>query len=389
MKPHCGIETAVASMARDSHLRSFTELPAMVARQAARAGLADVLIYLADRQQRVLREATGRGEDGHRRGREVRVDGTVAGLAYIRGVPVRIGAEDRYWLPLLDGTERLGVLHVAFPGGADLDAARTLASMVGLLIVDKRSNSDAYARLIRTRPMSVASEMQWTLMPPSTFSNERVTISAVTEPAYDNAGDSFDYALGGEGISLAIFDAMGHDNAAGLLANLAVGAYRNQRRRGTDLETMPRAVEAILTEEWVRSRFTTALMCELDTRTGVLSWVDCGHLPPVLVRGGRARELPCDPSHPLGMDLGLPVTVCREPLEPGDRVLLYTDGITEARDTRGREFGLERFADFILRGETSRLPVPETLRRLTQAVLAHHHGRLTDDATVMVCEWHG
>ncbi|MFL1382406.1 PP2C family protein-serine/threonine phosphatase [Nocardiopsis protaetiae] len=389
MPPQCGIETAVASMARSSHMLAFTELPGFIAREAASAGLEEVRMYLADRQQRILREVTGEGPDAHLGGRESRIDGTVAGLAYIRGEPVRIGSENRYWVPLLNGTERLGVLHAAPAGEPDFTAMGTLASMVGLLIVDKRSNSDAYARLIRVRPMSVSAEMQWTLMPPSTFSNDRVTISAATEPAYDNAGDAFDYALDGGGISLAMFDAMGHDNAAGLLATLAVGSYRNQRRMGTGLKDIPRGIEAILVEEWVRSRFTTALMCELDTATGVLSWVNCGHLPPVLIRGGRARELECEPSHPLGMDLGLPVTVCREPLEPEDRVLLYTDGITEARDSRGREFGLERFVDFILRNETSRLAVPETLRRLMQAVLIHHDGRLEDDATVLVCEWHG
>jgi serine phosphatase RsbU (regulator of sigma subunit) len=91
----------------------------------------------------------------------------------------------------------------------------------------------------------------------------------------------------------------------------------------------------------------------------------------------------------MGLDLGLPVTICGEQLEPGDRVLLYTDGITEARNSEGQEFGLERFVDFIIRRSADGLPVPETLRRLIRSVLEYHDGRLQDDATVLLVEWHG
>ncbi|WP_026122191.1 PP2C family protein-serine/threonine phosphatase [Nocardiopsis halotolerans] len=384
-----GIDSVVSTLALASHMSSFAELPDLVAREAAHAGLAEVRIYLADRQERVLREVTGRGVDAHQGGRDLHIDGTVAGLAYIRGESVRVVNEHRYWVPVLGGTERLGVLHVAYTGDPDHLAMRLLASMVGLLVVDKRSNSDAYARLIRTRPMAVSAEMQWTLMPPSTFANGRVAISAATEPAYDNAGDSFDYALAGDVLHLAMFDAMGHDNAAGLVANLAVGAFRNQRRKSMDLSQFSQGIEEIMTEEIVRTRFATAVMGELNMTTGVFSWVNRGHLPPVLIRDGRAHELECEPSHPLGMDLELSVTVCREQLEPGDRLLLYTDGVIETRDFEDREFGLERFVDFIIRYEADQLPVPETLRRLVQALRAYHHGKLDDDATVLVCEWHG
>jgi serine phosphatase RsbU (regulator of sigma subunit) len=81
--------------------------------------------------------------------------------------------------------------------------------------------------------------------------------------------------------------------------------------------------------------------------------------------------------------------LCREHLEPGDQLLLYTDGIVEARDAKGREFGRDRFVDFVLRHQADGLPAPETLRRLVRAVLEHHDGHLSDDATVLLCEWHG
>ncbi|WP_347879801.1 PP2C family protein-serine/threonine phosphatase [Streptomyces sp. Tu 2975] len=115
-----------------------------------------------------------------------------------------------------------------------------------------------------------------------------------------------------------------------------------------------------------------------------------GHHPPVVIRGGRwSSLLECPPSHPMGSDLDLPTTVCREQLQPGDRIVLYTDGITEARTAAGVEFGLTAFVDFLIRHHADGLPVPETLRRLMRALRQHHNDRLQDDATILVCEWLG
>lgn len=384
------IDSVVTKLARESGLISFEELPTFLAAEAEHAGLSGVRLFLADRRQRTLNEATGRGPNAGRGGERLRVDGTVAGLAFTHAKNIRVGDQQRFWVPILNGTERLGVLYIHHAEHADDQTLTSFASIVGLLVVDKRATSDSHARLVRNRPMAVSAEMQATLMPPHTFANKKVTISGITEPAYDNAGDSFDYALTCDTAHLALFDAMGHDNVAGMLANLTVGAFRNQRRSGTALEDLPAGVEKTLTEELVQSRFTTGILAELDLDTGEFSWVNCGHLPPVLLRKGVAvRTLECAPTHPLGMDFGVPVTVCREQLEPGDRVLMYTDGVIEARDAQGNEFGIDRFTDFIVRYEADKLPAPETLRRLTQAVMAHHNGKLNDDATVLYCEWHG
>jgi serine phosphatase RsbU (regulator of sigma subunit) len=213
----------------------------------------------------------------------------------------------------------------------------------------------------------------------------------VLEPAYEIGGDAFDYALADDVVHLAIFDAMGHDLAAGLAANLALATSRNLRRQGADLVSNGAGIESLLLREFGDSaRFVTAVMADFDLRTGMLTWVNRGHPPPILVRGGRwTTALDCSPAPPLGLGLDQPVTVCREQLEPGDRLLLYTDGIIEAGGRQGEEFGVSRFVDYILRHCSARLPVPETLRRLIKDVLDHHDGRLHDDATVLLTEWHG
>jgi serine phosphatase RsbU (regulator of sigma subunit) len=238
--------------------------------------------------------------------------------------------------------------------------------------------------------MNVAAEMQWTLMPPRAFANDQVAIAAVMEPAYDTGGDAFDYAIAGETVHLAVFDAMGHDSTAGLTANLAVTTCRNERRQGTGLARASERIERSLVDHFGYTRYVTAIMADLDTATGKLAWINRGHHPPVLIRDGRwSTTLQCPPAHPMGIEGGLPVHMCHEQLQPGDRLLLYTDGVTEARDSEGGVFGLDRFIHFIVRQHADDLPVPETLRRLMNAIIHYHDGRLQDDATVLFCEWRG
>jgi len=403
----------LVGLLRASHLATLEQVVDLVGEHAVSAGLTEVLIYLADLQHTVLRLLTGEeqndGEDASQKVAELRVDATLAGRAFQE---VRIltgtgtgGADDersgkgvggvrRWWVPLLDGTERLGVLRISAETGTDAqiqDNMRDLASLVALLLVDKRPSSDSYARLVRTRPMHVAAEMQWTLMPPLTFADHRVTVVAALEPAYQVGGDAFDYALAGDVVHLGIFDAMGHDVSAGLSANLAVAACRNSRRQGAGLAMTSEAIEQILIAEFGQgTRFVTAILADLNIRTGVLSWVNRGHHPPVVIRGGRwVTTLECPPAHPMGLDLGLEVTTCRKQLEAGDRVVFYSDGIIEARNAAGQEFGLNRFVDFIVRRTADGLSAPETLRRLVRGVLDYHNGHLQDDATVLLVEWRG
>ncbi|MFF8606280.1 PP2C family protein-serine/threonine phosphatase [Streptomyces sp. NPDC015346] len=384
----------LGGLLRASHAAAFEQLPALVRRHASPAGFHQARPFVVDLREDTLREVTGEGIDAGHGGQEMKVDGTLAGRVFqtmtVRSTPS--GSGTLYWLPLLDGTERLGVLGLTLDGEPDAEAEQAmedLASVVGLMLVSQRPHSDSYARLTRLEPLSVSAEMQWTLMPPRTYSGPKVTIAAAMEPAYATAGDAFDYALAGHVAHLAIFDAMGHDTAAGLTANLAMATCRNQRRQGFGLHQARDSIEGTLIEQFAHDRYATAVLADLDLDTGVLSWINCGHLPPILIREGRwITALDRPPTHPLGTELGLPAEVHREQLQTGDRLILYTDGITEARDRHGREFGLDRFVDFIVRQQAAALPVPETLRRLVHAVIDHHAGELNDDATVLLAEWH-
>ena len=101
----------------------------------------------------------------------------------------------------------------------------------------------------------------------------------------------------------------------------------------------------------------------------------------------RGRGSPrCGPARPLGLQEDEPVC-CETRLEPGDRLLLYTDGITEARSPDGEFFGEQRLADFVLSASAAGDRAPETVRRLMRSVLAHQADQLQDDASIVVLEW--
>ncbi|MGW0777881.1 PP2C family protein-serine/threonine phosphatase [Streptomyces sp. NPDC002835] len=391
----------ITGLLNDSHLTTLEQLPTRVSTYAGAAGLHDILIYLCDVRQGVLRPLTGVGPGATGRADvgepELRVDSTLAGRGFQHGEillvprPGREGPDrHQWWVPLLDGTERLGMMRLT-SASDDAHTRRDiecLASLIALIIATKSPHSDSHARLVRTRSMNVAGEARWPLMPPRAYADDHVVIGAAMEPAYEVAGDAYDYATTDGLVHLAIFDATGHDTTAGLTANLAVAACRNQRRRGAGLIETGEGIERTLLEQYDRS-YVTAVLATLDTRTGMLTWTSHGHHPPVVIREGHCTRLDCAPAHPLGTDLGLPATLYREQLRPGDRVVLYTDGVREAGDAVGGESGLDAFLDFLLRHHAEDLPVPETLRRLVSSILDHHHGTLRHDATVLLLEWHG
>ena len=105
-----------------------------------------------------------------------------------------------------------------------------------------------------------------------------------------------------------------------------------------------------------------------------------------LIDGALVQLPACGPSRPLGLQQG-PTVECETQLEPGDRVLLYTDGVVEARSPDGEFFGEERLADFVVRAEAAGDPPPETLRRLMRSVMDHQADRLQDDASIVLVEW--
>jgi serine phosphatase RsbU (regulator of sigma subunit) len=305
----------------------------------------------------------------------------------------------RAWLPLLLGTDRLGVLAVtlydeeslAADGGRLTALLTRMAARVAGLIASKSAYGDTIVRLRRRSEMGLAAEMQYLLLPPLTFASRPVTIAAALEPCYYVAGDTIDYAVDAGRTRVGIFDGMGHGLHSAQCAVLTIAAYRNARRSGRTLSETVVAIDEALFEGLAGEVFTTGVMLELDTDSGVLQWANAGHPEPLLLRGGKLiRKLEVEPRPPLGLgDLpGLEaVVIGHEQLEPGDRVLLYTDGVVEARSPSGEFFGVERLSDLVIRHLAGGLTAPETIRRVVRELLEHQQDQLADDATLLLLEW--
>ncbi|SDF30603.1 Serine phosphatase RsbU, regulator of sigma subunit [Blastococcus fimeti] len=379
------------SLLRVSHHLPAHRFGAVVQQHGRMLGAEETVVYLTDYEQSSLVAVQGEGVPPRQ---DLSIDGSVGGLAYRRVSVTRSpesgDGDTRLWVPLLDGSERIGVLEFVFAGPvteATEQETRNFASLVAELAVTRDAYSDVFSRLRRNRPLTVAAEIQWELLPPLTFSTERVVITGALEPSYEIGGDTFDYAVNGDTAELLVLDAVGHGMPAALLATAALGAYRSARRSELPLPDVAAQMDQVIAGQFPGSAFATALIARLDLTSGRLAWVNAGHPPPLILRAGALVEPhACTPARPLGLQ-GAPVAACEMHLRPGDRLLLYTDGIVEARSPAGEFFGEERLTDLVLRAESAGDPPPETLRRLMRSVLDHQAGRLQDDASIVLVEW--
>jgi hypothetical protein len=401
------VERGIDHLIHVSHVAAPDELPSMVAEAGAIFDARDTTIYLADLQQRVLVAfETAVHHSADEFPHVLGVDATVAGRAFQQMQRLTQAAstqsEDdrvRVWQPLIDGTERLGVMGLTVPTGALGDNAgmrrlERFTSVVAELVVTKTMYGDSIVRLRRTSQMTLAAEVQWSLLPPLTFANHSVTIAGGLEPAYEVAGDSLDYAVGAGVAQFAIFDGMGHGIVSAQLISLVIAAYRNARRAGQSLRETASHIESAVNDVFRAESFATGLLCELDTTRGVLTWISAGHHQPLLLREGRlVRALEVEPLLPMGLNQQLsgtaPAPIGTEQLQPRDMLLLYTDGVIEARSPDGDFFGQDRLVDLVTRNLAAGLPAPETMRRVVHALLDHQAGDLDDDATLLLVEWHG
>ena len=373
-----------------SHLMAPEDLPSAADDAVRRLGARSCRIYLVTRDQRSLRPLLRRGYADE----VLSLEGTLPGRAFrLSEVVVGTTSGVRLWVPLLDGTDRLGVLQVEVRDEADLEPLRrpavAFASVLAELIVSKSQYTDSYEKTRRAVPMGVPAELLWRQLPPTSFATDRFVITAQLEPWEKVGGDAFDYSLDGDTLHLAVFDGMGHGLGATLLASVALAAYRNARRGAVPLVETAQLVDAMLAEQFGEDSFVTALLARLDLVTGSLSLMSAAHPAPLLVRDGRpVGEVRVEPGLPLGFGMR-DDRVVEVSLQPGDRLLMFSDGVVEARSEGGEFFGLDRLVDLVTRQESGRQPPPETLRRLIAAVLEHQQDMLQDDATVLLLEWAG
>jgi sigma-B regulation protein RsbU (phosphoserine phosphatase) len=212
-----------------------------------------------------------------------------------------------------------------------------------------------------------------------------VELSGETVPAGVVGGDYFDFLAPADGLLLAVVaDVMGKGLEAALLMLGLRSTLRSVARLRRDHRAILEHLDAVAGEDLRRNRsFATLCLATIFPRERRAVFTNAGHCPPLLLRDGRGSFLPGR-----GVALGLPA-VCPRPaavrlrLAPGDVLLLYTDGLLEARDAAGQRFGRERFA--AVSEGLARLPAPAIKERILERVEAFAAGgKQRDDITLAV-----
>jgi hypothetical protein len=383
--------TIIGDLLRRAALTPPDLLAADVAAALDDAGGNHLVLYVVDYEQETLQPvalATELMEDAPK---GVAIDGTMAGRVFSTQQVLSAATPEgwRVWAPVRERAERIGVLELGFETADEslLGLCDDLGLLVGHLVHTAGRYTDLIELRRRRRPMNLAAEMQWDLLPPLAFSSPEVAIAGLLEPAYFVAGDAFDYSLNGDLLAFTIIDAMGHGVRSTLASTLALGAFRYGRRRSLELSVVAEHMDDAVSEEFDGDVFVTGHVARLDVATGDFHWVNAGHPPPLLIRGSTVvAEMACDPALPFGLGMGA-VETGRARLQPQDRVLFYSDGAIEARPAGGEQFGLDHLRHLVEQYIGSGALPAEVLRRVVRNLRDHRGAELEDDATLVFLEW--
>lgn len=368
------------------------EMPSLLF-EALRANVAatSMRLLLVDLEERSLQPCATAGPDADRLSGAFRTDHSIHGGVYATGTPARLDLEGMPALivPVSVRAERIGVLEVTFDDDPPADAESALVSfglLLGYLLAVSEGWSDEFVIARRRTEMALAAEIQWNVLPRAACSAGGVSIVGALEPAYAVGGDGYDYAFGERHVAAALFDAMGRGIRASRAMAFGIAAYRNARRRNLSLEEQARSIHGEMWEFFATEGFLTGQLLAIDVASPEESLiVNAGHPLPVIQRGAaNATVVELEAQLPFGVPLPNRLQPQALPLSRGDRLLLYSDGIVEARPEGGEQLGERRLLS--LMDELRGLGPREAARNVISAVRAHRAGDLTDDATLLVVD---
>jgi serine phosphatase RsbU (regulator of sigma subunit) len=236
----------------------------------------------------------------------------------------------------------------------------------------------------RRKPTTAAAEVQYHLLPPRVARVTGAQIAGALLPAYQVGGDWFDFVENRDGSWLAIADTAGTGPTAAGLGASALGALRAARRSGQDLVRAAESIDEVVRALGNPSFVVTAVLARWHAPTAMLAWLNCGHPPAYVVDGdGAFSELEGPVQPALGAGDGPPsFEVAAVSLEPGDRLVLYTDGITERFVKGGGRFGVEGMQRAVQ--AASAPTAAATAMAIQDAVMSAATDPLQDDATLVV-----
>jgi serine phosphatase RsbU (regulator of sigma subunit)/pSer/pThr/pTyr-binding forkhead associated (FHA) protein len=267
----------------------------------------------------------------------------------------------------------------------DMDVLATVALQAGSAIEKAKLYQVELDEKDRLRDLEVAREIQRRLLPNDAPEFDEYEVFDYYNPALQVGGDYYDYIwLDDDRLAIVVGDVVGHGIAAALLmAKLSAEvkfALAMHRSPVASMNQLNRAISNLNL-----GRFITLVLTLVDRRTNELTIVNAGHLPPVVrKRSGEAQALSTARSGlPLGIDGDLEYEEFTITLDPGDMVILYTDGVNEAQNKQGELFGHPRIIDQL--AEKNWRSAADFGRSLITAVTQHVEGEPQGDDVCMVC----
>jgi len=291
----------------------------------------------------------------------------------------------RVIVPVTDRGDATGLLELVLsrpPSPEVVGDISSAAHALAYVVIAARRHTDVFEWGQRSTPFALAAEIQRRLLPAAyTCEAGQFTLAGWLEPASSVGGDTFDYSLDRDALQVSITDAVGHQVAAALLATLLVGGLRNGRRKGLDLGAQARHANDSLAENAPTGQFVTGQLLRVDLHAGTAVIVNAGHPLPLRLRDGVVEEVELRVEPPFGVVPGKDFDVQEFPLEPGDRIVLLTDGVHERNAV-----ALDVAAAL---ADSRHLHPREVVHALGAAVLHATGGDLKDDATMVCLDWYG
>jgi sigma-B regulation protein RsbU (phosphoserine phosphatase) len=251
------------------------------------------------------------------------------------------------------------------------DILRTIANGAATLVENASLVQAEDAAKRYRQELAIASEIQQRLMTVTVPDVPFAKVNAVSYPCKDIGGDFFDLVYTDKGLSLIVADVSGKGVSAAVVASILQGMLYSQLARDSPLPEMISAVNRFLCEKVAGQKYATLVIARLSN-AGDLELINCGHVPPLLVSGDQIIKLE-EGNLPVGLVPVAEFQELRMKLKTGDRLMLVTDGVTEAEDATGEFFGTERLESCCHQG----------LVCVEQAVTAFRGDTaLTDDFTI-------
>ncbi len=251
------------------------------------------------------------------------------------------------------------------------DILRTIANGAATLVENASLVQAEDAAKRYRQELAIAAEIQQRLMTVTVPDVPFAKVNAVSYACKDIGGDFFDLVYTEKGLSLIVADVSGKGVSAAVVASILQGMLYSQLARDSPLPEMIGAVNRFLCEKVGGQKYATLVVARLSN-SGELELINCGHVPPLLVSADKVVKLE-EGNLPVGLVPMAEFQASRLQLNPDDRLLLVTDGVTEAEDAAGEFFGNDRLESCCQQG----------LVAIEQSVTAFRGDTpLTDDFTI-------